>query len=747
MSSNKKKKNNLLVYGCKKLILQHFSCLILLLFSVLFLLLSAIEIPITVDTNDLDTHKGITEEVPNDTTDNLWWFFHISDLHVSVVDPENREKLETFLKHYVSRLSPTHVIASGDLVNSDERDVYRAEYQIKKEWEMYQSSLENHGVYDPDFWFDVRGNHGGASVMSFDSEDNYYFSTTPQQEKIKLQDSNPIYMYNIEKDSGNYCFISMDTTRYPKPESPFGLFTRFPTEFLDQLEKKIENCKNANHTILYGHHPLCYISQDLRTSESKKTFKQLVEESRVLVYLNGHEHARDMHAHLFDPRTGMFEFEVLDLGFNSGYRLFAFDNDLFSFTDKTMDETQDEPIIMVTNPKDAKHLSRKEPLNKIKQSTHIRALVFLNHTITDDDGDDYDPYQEIKQVSCKVDGKLKTSQMKRVSNDHPLFVAPWTPADYDSEETHELEIIVEMNNGKQYSQKQFFSVNGKRKYMGYKFIQIKQRNNIIVLIWLFTSCILYNILMALVLPKIITRYLRYKNTYLGFNQKMKSLYLNLAEFPLSWKNAILYHFHFTIWSFGKLPLKTYCCFIISIMLTLFTPVSIGKFFNTRYGVCFIWGLISSEGITFFVFNFLNVIFFYLMTFIPALFVCVTPPLPSNQNIKQSPYRLLKSIYFVWFLFGTFFQLYNSVPYFTVGMGFVTMLLSPAYFWNSIFLVILTFTIIYKDYNSIKKNKPFSNSIGEDSSKIEDENLIKEERRNLKLGSEKEDSETTTTTSD
>lgn len=61
------------------------------------------------------------------------------------------------------------------------------------------------------------------------------------------------------------------------------------------------------------------------------------------------------------------------------FRIVAVDNDLVSFVDIQAhgNETEEWPILLITNPKDAAFLlPNKEPTNRILQSTHIRLVPF-----------------------------------------------------------------------------------------------------------------------------------------------------------------------------------------------------------------------------------------------------------------------------------------------------------------------------------------------------------------------------------
>jgi hypothetical protein len=100
----------------------------------------------------------------------------------------------------------------------------------------------------------------------------------------------------------------------------------------------------------------------------------------------------------------------------------AFDHDLFSFTDTTLDKW---PLILVTNPKNAKYLvPTKEPTQRMLNSTHIRILVFST--------------ARIFSVEVEINGLIMPTP--DIVDDGPLYVLPWRPHDY-AVGVHEIRVV------------------------------------------------------------------------------------------------------------------------------------------------------------------------------------------------------------------------------------------------------------------------------------------------------------------
>jgi hypothetical protein len=95
------------------------------------------------------------------------------------------------------------------------------------------------------------------------------------------------------------------------------------------------------------------------------------------------------------------------------------------------------PAILVTNPKDARFsIPTKEPLWRIRQSTHIRFLVFVAEQDT------------IDKVHILIDGVLHPYPATSVGNTtNPLWTAPWDASLFEDRKPHRLTIKVSTVNG------------------------------------------------------------------------------------------------------------------------------------------------------------------------------------------------------------------------------------------------------------------------------------------------------------
>ncbi|VUZ48506.1 unnamed protein product [Hymenolepis diminuta] len=175
-------------------------------------------------------------------------------------------------------------------------------------------------------------------------------------------------------------------------------------------------------------------------------------------YLCGHLHSlvKLVPAMYTVQPQGFLELELADWRDGRFFRIVAVDNDLVSFVDSQVheDESQDWPIVLITNPKDAGFLlPNKEPTNRILSSSHIRILAWSNSPIT--------------RISVTVDnvylGDAKPAvRIDPFSNSSPLFVLPWNPDELmrHGPNVHTISAVCKDANGNSRKVEQFFTLDG-----------------------------------------------------------------------------------------------------------------------------------------------------------------------------------------------------------------------------------------------------------------------------------------------
>lgn len=101
----------------------------------------------------------------DDSSAGLFWFVHITDIHIQHTVKERSESFSRFCQETLPTISPEFVIASGDITHGQMR-IGRSK-QIASEWETYWNTLEKLNLNKPNFWLDTPGNHDARAVDSF----------------------------------------------------------------------------------------------------------------------------------------------------------------------------------------------------------------------------------------------------------------------------------------------------------------------------------------------------------------------------------------------------------------------------------------------------------------------------------------------------------------------------------------------------------------------------------------------------
>ncbi|KAM8781453.1 transmembrane protein 62 isoform 2-T2 [Rhynchonycteris naso] len=347
---------------------------------------------------------------PGPGAGNVFWGLQISDIHLSRFhDPGRAVDLEKFCSETIDIVQPALVLATGDLTDAKTKDLLGSR-QHEIEWQTYYGILKKTKVMEKTKWLDVKGNHDTFNIPSLESVENYYrkYSAVRRDGSFHYVHSTPF---------GNYSFISLDATPCPGPKRNYNFFGILDEKQMEELLLLAKESSQSNHSIWFGHYTTSTIlspSPGIRSIMSSAT-----------AYLCGHLHTLGglmpvLHTRHFQ---GTLELEVGDWKSNRRYRIFAFDDDLFSFADLIFGEW---PVILITNPKSLLYSCPKhEPLERLLHSTHIRVLAFSLSSIT--------------LVTVKIDG-VHLGQAIHLSG--PVFTLKWNPRNY-SNGTHNIEVIVQ----------------------------------------------------------------------------------------------------------------------------------------------------------------------------------------------------------------------------------------------------------------------------------------------------------------
>jgi hypothetical protein len=218
-------------------------------------------------------------------TDGIFWFMHISDLHVGCAtslepgvkyDPEN---LVFALNDAVDVIAPVFVVATGDLVNGSRNNIPTSG-QSQSEWDeykgIYTAALAAHAVP----YYDIVGNHDEYAVTWPNDEcpslhwylDNSYRGQLEGAAHFSWTYTTPL---------GDYFFYGFNSTGDCVPAFTGGDGTILDGEY-DALKTALEGADGAELRFVFAH------QGPSQPQNSARVVDELVKHG--VFYVHGHIH-------------------------------------------------------------------------------------------------------------------------------------------------------------------------------------------------------------------------------------------------------------------------------------------------------------------------------------------------------------------------------------------------------------------------------------------------------------------------
>jgi hypothetical protein len=335
---------------------------------------------------------------PNLVSDDVFWFVHISDLHIGS-GPVAETYLNWVANIVPSAIAPEFIVATGDLTNAllalnrdDEWLRYSTLITNLDFLPLYRDIPGNHDRYGDPGWNGAGAFAGIGGYLNFSASGNLSDPTIPG-----------MFKWTVSTPAGSYLFLAANTNDqfgFPFPLYASNLISDMPDlslaerHYLEDSLFEFRQSPNSKLAFIFGHHGLHSQQWSPKLPVDKLPglyddgtggdgLVSIVDNYWVSSYLYGHTHDN---AETYDLGTVQINTAALEDG---NYRIVAVDNGGVSTTRAT---SASWPVVLITAPvnkilEDDKTLDDEDftvnpyahPI-PIANEIPVRALVFPGPT-------------------------------------------------------------------------------------------------------------------------------------------------------------------------------------------------------------------------------------------------------------------------------------------------------------------------------------------------------------------------------
>ena len=207
-------------------------------------------------------------------------FVQISDIHTTHVYPEIAKQNVLRFRNISEWINPKAVLVTGDLVDSSHsRNILAFHYQTKENWDDYNYSRANSGLFKDRLIVEAAGNHD-LMVVPIDNMEHNFFRRYTMTETEPFD----VRKFTVEQSGQRpIAFVRFNPLRPPMTSGPLGMFPWIARSVIDNLEAAL---KSDATNVIVTHFP--YYSTFGRRSSSGKTKTEVFQ--RAHLFVSGHIH-------------------------------------------------------------------------------------------------------------------------------------------------------------------------------------------------------------------------------------------------------------------------------------------------------------------------------------------------------------------------------------------------------------------------------------------------------------------------
>jgi hypothetical protein len=374
--------------------------------------------------------------------DKIFWFILLSDVHIGARGYPGSEYLEWMVTEAKDVINPSFIVNAGDLTDSTNwSELGYPDGPHTEEWQQYRDIVVSNGVNES-FYYDIPGNHDHYGDQNF----AYYLNYSIQGAATGQTQISWTRTFGF----GTYHFLGVNTcgndgADFSMLPPTYGDNAGLDASELAFIETELEANKNADLTLIFGHHLIVKRPTDWTdvTSEDVEAwtmtaliygadeFIALMDAYNPLMYAYGHSHVYREEFFTKDMANGVLYLNVASLAKSDAkhYNIVAIDCNGISTAPQNVGTW---PAVIITAPLDRNLGVEYNPYtyavtDLTGDSTPIRALVFDKNPVTQVE---YRTYKILEPCGRFVDRVVRrvTGLLEREGIWHPMTqVAPGHP--------------------------------------------------------------------------------------------------------------------------------------------------------------------------------------------------------------------------------------------------------------------------------------------------------------------------------
>ncbi len=259
----------------------------------------------------------------------LLWLLQLTDSHIDTfLNGGEEDRLRWAVSDGVATVQPDFVVLTGDVTDGTNGLLYSGANDA--EWQLYRSIVDPAGLNDPDYFFDLPGNHDayGDDGLALYRKYSVQGSATGRTQAE----------WRLDRPWGSTCFVAVATAQEEGKGWPADPTLLSPAE-LAETETFLAGNPDCRVTLAFGHH-------DAREVGGGDGFRALCQAHGIGHYVHGHEH--DYQASYDGLSPLVLRTDSLGQGGDHQLTVLAVDHDTVSW--ESVGANDPWPLIVVTAP-------------------------------------------------------------------------------------------------------------------------------------------------------------------------------------------------------------------------------------------------------------------------------------------------------------------------------------------------------------------------------------------------------------